>query len=154
MLYRSITLILLNKGDNNMTNLSTFRNALQAFDVNHLTPYAVGFDRQFDRLWDYANHQAESTGFPPYNIVKDGDYNFTIEMALAGYGKDDIEVEVAEGVLSIKSIKESKDEDDKLYRGIATRNFTRKFTLADDIVVNRRLITPYIDLSCFDEIII
>tara|TARA_A100001388_G_scaffold42331_1_gene27335 strand:- start:7061 stop:7564 length:504 start_codon:yes stop_codon:yes gene_type:complete len=133
--FRSITLILLNKGDNNMTNLSTFRNALQAFDVNHLTPYAVGFDRQFDRLWDYANHQAESTGFPPYNIVKDGDYNFTIEMALAGYGKDDIEVEVAEGVLSIKSVKESKDEDDKLYRGIATRNFTRKFTLADDIVV-------------------
>ena len=111
-----------------MTNLSTFRNALQAFDVNHLTPYAVGFDRQFDRLWDYANHQAESTGFPPYNIVKDGDYNFTIEMALAGYSKDDIEVEIAEGVLSIKSIKESKDEDDKLYRGIATRNFTRKFT--------------------------
>ena len=49
--------------------------------------------------------------------------------------KDDIEVEVAEGVLSIKSVKESKDEDDKLYRGIATRNFTRKFTLADDIVV-------------------
>ena len=88
-----------------MTNLSTFRNALQAFDVNHLTPYAVGFDRQFDRLWDYANHQAESTGFPPYNIVKDGDYNFTIEMALAGYGKDDIVVNggsLKDGMLSIK----------------------------------------------------
>ena len=91
-----------------MTNLSTFRNALQAFDVNHLTPYAVGFDRQFDRLWDYANHQAESTGFPPYNIVKDNDYNFTIEMALAGYGKDDIEVEIAEGVLSINLLKNQK----------------------------------------------
>ena len=118
-----------------MTNLSTFRNALQAFDVNHLTPYAVGFDRQFDRLWDYATHQAESTGFPPYNIVKDGDYNFTIEMALAGYSKKDIDVEVADGVLTIKSIKESNTDDDKLYRGIANRQFTRKFTLADDIVV-------------------
>ena len=137
MLYRSITLILLNKGDNNMTNLSTFRNALQAFDVNHLTPYAVGFDRQFDRLWDYANHQAESTGFPPYNIIKDGDYNFTIEMALAGYGKDDIEVEVAQGVLTIKSTKENDAEDEfTLHRGISYRKFNRKFTLADDIVVN------------------
>ncbi len=118
-----------------MNSLSTFRNALQAFDTNQLTPYAVGFDRQFDRLWDYATHQAESTGFPPYNIVKDGDYNFTIEMALAGYSKKDIDVEVADGVLTIKSIKESNTDDDKLYRGIANRQFTRKFTLADDIVV-------------------
>ena len=112
------------------------RNNLSLFDnFNQLTPFAVGFERHFNRLSDYVEHNATSTGFPPYNIIKDGDYNFTIEMALAGYGKDDIEVEVAEGVLSIKSIKESKDEDDKLYRGIATRNFTRKFTLADDIVV-------------------
>ena len=43
-----------------MNSLSTLRNALQAFDTNQLTPYAVGFDRQFDRLWDYATHQAES----------------------------------------------------------------------------------------------
>ena len=119
-----------------MNSLSTFRNPLQAFDTNQLTPYAVGFDRQFDRLWDYATHQAESTGFPPYNIVKDGDYNFTIEMALDGYSKKDIDVEVADGVLTIKSIKESNTDDDKLYRGIANRQFTRKFTLADDIVVN------------------
>ena len=110
-------------------------NNLTTFDINKFTPYAVGFDRVFDRLWDHAHNMHTSTGFPPYNIVKHDEYEFTIEMALAGYGKDDIEVEVAEGVLSIKSIKESKDEDDKLYRGIATRNFTRKFTLADDIVV-------------------
>ena len=45
-----------------MTNLSNLRNALQHFDTNLLTPYAVGFDRHFDRLWDYASHQAESTG--------------------------------------------------------------------------------------------
>ena len=119
-----------------MTNLSTLRNALQAFDLNTVTPYAVGFDRQFDRLWDYATHQAESTGFPPYNIIKDGEYNFNIEMALAGYNKKDIEVEVADGVLTVKSIKDTKDEDDNnVYRGIANRNFTRKFTLADDIIV-------------------
>ena len=118
-----------------MTNLSTLRNAIQQFDTNLFTPYAVGFDRTFDRLFDYATHQATSTGFPPYNIVKDGDYNYTIEMALAGYSKKDIEVEVADGVLSIKSIKESDGKENSLYHGIANRQFTRKFTLADDIIV-------------------
>ena len=118
-----------------MTNLGSLRNALQAFDFNTVTPYAIGMDRTFDRLWDYATHQAESTGFPPYNIAKDGDYKFTIEMALAGYSKKDIEVEVADGVLSIKSIKETDGKENSLYHGIANRQFTRKFTLADDIIV-------------------
>tara|TARA_B100000575_G_scaffold189629_1_gene152792 strand:+ start:100 stop:549 length:450 start_codon:yes stop_codon:yes gene_type:complete len=117
-----------------MTNLNTLRNALQAFDYNHMTPYAVGFDRHFDRLFDYVTHQAESTGYPPYNIEKQGEFNFTIEMALAGFGKKDIEVEFAEGLLTVKSVKE-KEEKETLYKGISQRNFTRKFTLADDIVV-------------------
>ena len=117
-----------------MTNLSTLRNALQAFDYNHMTPYAVGFDRQFDRLFDYVTHQAESTGHPPYNIEKSDEYNYTIEMALAGFGKKDIEIEFAEGLLTVQSVKE-KEEKETLYRGISQRNFTRKFTLADDIVV-------------------
>ena len=122
-----------------MTNLSTLRNALQAFDFNTVTPYAVGFDRQFDRLWDYATHQAESSGFPPYNIQKTEDYKFVIEMALAGFDKKDISVEVADGVLTIKSIKDKDTgatDEYTLYKGISMRNFTRKFTLADDIVVN------------------
>ena len=122
-----------------MTNLSTLRNALQAFDFNTVTPYAVGFDRQYERLWDYATHQAESSGFPPYNIQKTEDFKFEIEMALAGFDKKDISVEVAEGVLTIKSIKDKDTgatDEFTLYKGISKRNFTRKFTLADDIVVN------------------
>ena len=121
-----------------MTNLSTLRNALQAFDYNHMTPYAVGFDRTFDRLFDYVTHQAESTGYPPYNIQKTEDYKFEIEMALAGFDKKDIEIEVAEGVLTVKSLKDkdtNATDDYTLYKGISQRNFTRKFTLADDIVV-------------------
>ena len=119
-----------------MTNLSTLRNALQAFDYNHMTPYAVGFDRQFDRLFDYVTHQAESTGFPPYNIQKTEDYKFEIEMAVAGFGKKDIEVEVADGTLSVRSVKEKSEDDSTVYRGISSRRFERKFTMADDIVVN------------------
>ena len=132
-----LKIILLNK-EMKMTNLSNFKNALQAFDVNHMTPYAVGFDRTFDRLFDYVTHQAESTGYPPYNIQKTEDFKFVIEMALAGFDKKDIEIEVADGVLTVKSVKKDKDttDDYTLYKGISQRNFTRKFTLADDIVVN------------------
>ena len=118
-----------------MTNLSTLRNALQAFDYNHMTPYAVGFDRTFDRLFDYVTHQAESTGFPPYNIQKTEDYKFEIEMAVAGFGKKDIEVEVADGVLTIRSVKDNDDSDDVIHRGISYRKFIRKFTIADDIKI-------------------
>ena len=78
--------------------------ALSLFDnFNQLTPYAVGFDRIFDNLNSYVVNNATSTGFPPYNIQKVGDYNYTIDMALAGFGKDDIEVEVADSTLTIRS---------------------------------------------------
>ena len=110
------------------TNLSLFDN------FNQLTPYAVGFDRVFDQLQNYVENNSTSTGYPPYNIRKDGEYNYDIEMALAGFSKKDIEVEVADGVLTIRSVKENEEDDNNLYRGISYRKFNRKFTLADDII--------------------
>ena len=113
--------------------------ALSLFDnFNQLTPYAVGFDRVFDQLNQYVTNNVQSTGFPPYNIRKEGEYNFVIEMALAGFGNKDIEGEVADGTLSIRSVKEEDSDLDgnQLYRGIAYRKFERKFTLADAVVVN------------------
>ena len=113
-------------------------NALSLFDnFNKLTPYAVGFDRVFDTLNRYVDDNIQSTGFPPYNIRKEGDYNYVIEMALAGFGKSDIEVEVVESTLSIRSMKENDEDDSTVYRGISRRRFDRKFTVADDVVVNR-----------------
>ena len=110
--------------------------ALSLFDnFNQLTPYAVGFDRVFDQLQNYVENNATSTGYPPYNIRKDGEYNYDIEMALAGFSKKDIEVEVADGVLTIRSVKENEEDENNLYRGISYRKFNRKFTLADDIIV-------------------
>ena len=103
-------------------------------NFNQLTPYAVGFDRIFDNL--NALNSTQNTGFPPYNIRKEGDYNYVIEMALAGFGKKDIEVEGADGTLSVRSIKENSEDDSTVYRGISYRKFERKFTMADDIVVN------------------
>ena len=116
--------------------------ALSLFEnFNQLTPYAVGFDRVFDQLNQYVVNNSQATGFPPYNIRKEGDYNYVIEMALAGFGKKDIEVEVADSTLSVRSTKKPLNEDiasneDTVYRGISYRKFDRKFTLAEDVVVN------------------
>ena len=112
--------------------------ALTLFDnFNQLTPYAVGFDRIFNDLQRYTENSVTSTGFPPYNIRKDTDYNYVIEMALAGFGKDDLEIETVEGTLTIRSTKESKENGNLglLHAGIAYRKFERKFTIADDIVI-------------------
>lgn len=112
-------------------------NALSLFNdnFNKLTPYAVGYDRIFDHLSRYVDNSTTSTGFPPYNIRKEGEYNYVIEMALAGFGKKDIEVEITEGTLSIKSVKENTEDESTVYRGISYRKFDRKFTLAEDLIV-------------------
>jgi len=97
---------------------------------------AIGFDRQIMRFGK--TFQDQSTGFPPYNIQKVEDFKYSIELALAGFTKDDIEIEFADGVLTVRSVKESKEVDDEwtLHRGISYRKFNRKFTLSDDVVVN------------------
>ena len=122
-----------------MVTTQAISNIFDHFDRNLLTPYAVGFDRVFDRLNNYVEHQNHMTptGFPPYNIRKEGDFNFVIELALAGMSRDDLEVEVADGTLTVRS-KEKKQEEggELLHRGISYRQFTRSWTLADDVVVN------------------
>ncbi len=113
-------------------------NRLTTLDINKLTPYAVGFDRVFDDMFRYIEHNTNSTGYPPYNIIKDGE-KFQIEIALAGVDKKDLEITVAEGVLTIEH-KPAGEEDlgeawDWIHKGIAQRAFKRNFTLSDDIVV-------------------
>ena len=105
---------------------------------NDLRPFSVGFDDLFDHFnntFEYTVKQP--TSYPPYNINKLDDFNYQIEMALAGFSKSDIEVKTVDGQLTIKSIEsENKDEKETLHRGISKRKFSRTFTLADDIKVN------------------
>ena len=111
-------------------------NNLTTFDINKFTPYAVGFDRVLDQLMNHTHNMATSTGFPPYNIVKHDEYEFSIEMALAGFSKEDIEVVVEDGTITVKSVYDDKVENaEVLHRGISQKKFTRKFTIADDIEV-------------------
>ena len=107
-----------------------------AGDLERFMGLTVGFDTMFDRLMNFSPTQQES-GYPPYNIRKVDDYNYVIEIALAGFSERDIEVEVADGVVSVRS-KEDKDtvETEYVHRGIARRSFARKWTLSDDMIVN------------------
>ena len=109
-----------------------------AGDLERFMGLSIGFDSMFNRMMNFPTTQQESW-YPPYNIRKVDDYNYVIEIALAGFSERDIEVEVADGVISVRSLgekgKQNLDTPDYVHRGIANRSFSRKFTLADDIVV-------------------
>ena len=105
---------------------------------NDLRPFSVGFDDLFDHFNNTLEYTVKQpTSYPPYNINKVDDLNYQIEMALAGFGKKDIEVKSANSQLTIKSVEsDDKDEKETLHRGISKRKFSRTFTLAQDIKVN------------------
>ena len=105
-------------------------------DFERALGFSIGFDSMFDRLLgDNTQHVSNNQGFPPYNIRKDGDIKYFIEMAVAGLSEEDLEVELKESVLEIRSKQSTEDEATYVHRGIAKRTFERSFTLSDDIVV-------------------
>ena len=112
-----------------MTNLSIF---------NQLRPFSVGFDDMFDHF-DSMVSMAPSN-YPPYNIVKTDNNNYNVEIALAGFSKKDITVEVENGILTIESVKDKSDKEEDtlgvLHKGISKRYFKKQFTIAKDVKVN------------------
>ena len=105
-------------------------------DFERALGFSIGFDSMFDRLLGPSTqHVSNSQGYPPYNIRKDGDTKYFIEMAVAGLSEEDLEVELKETVLEIRSKQSTEDEANYVHRGIAKRTFERSFTLSDDIVV-------------------
>ena len=104
---------------------------------NQLRPLSVGFDDVFDHFESMFDGPSLSVGsnYPPYNIVKTGKHTYDVEVALAGYGKKDIDVEVADGIITVKSIKENSEDEDIVHRGISYRKFEKRFSIADDIQI-------------------
>ena len=103
-------------------------------------PFSIGFDNlfnDFDRMLSF--NSASINHYPPYNIRKVNDTDYVIELAVAGFGKKDIEVKSVENTLTIKSVdkkQEVLEEDESvLHRGISQRSFKRSFTVAEDVVV-------------------
>ena len=109
-------------------------NTAFTLDPSRINTYSIGFDRMFDNLM---NVPTAST-YPPYNIVKNDDDKFTLEIAVAGFSKDEIEIEFKENILKIESKSRPEGDDDKeyLHKGISNKRFQKAFTLSDDVVVN------------------
>lgn len=97
-------------------------------------PSALGFDRVFDVL-DHAVDVSANLAFPPVNIVKVDEYNYAVELAVAGFAEEEITVETEKNTLKISGKKVEKDERVYLVKGIAGRSFFRHFVLSDTMVV-------------------
>ena len=103
-------------------------------DFERALGITVGFDSMFDRFLGEAERPESASGYPPYNIRKDEENIYTIEMAVAGFSKEDLEAELKEGILMVRS-KPDQEEGEYLHRGIAKRAFSRSFTLSDDMII-------------------
>lgn len=110
---------------------------MRTMDLNPLYRTIVGFDRLADLLDAAANVEA-GQGYPPYNIEQINENTYRVELAVAGFGKDDLDLEVRENVLTVTGRKNHGEEDDGrnfVHRGIAERAFERRFHLADHVFV-------------------
>jgi molecular chaperone IbpA len=106
------------------------------FDLSPFYRSTVGFDSLASRLDQVAAFD-EATTYPPYNIERVTENEYCITMAVAGFGKEDVEIEVKENTLSIRGEKKKTDtERTFLHRGIASRAFERRFQLADHVEVS------------------
>lgn len=111
---------------------------MRSFDLNPLYRSTVGFDRMFNLLDSLGNVENQAPTYPPYNIERTGENDYRVTMAVAGFGEDDITIEVKENTLTVKGDKKSEaeqKEDQFLYRGIAARSFERRFQVADHVEV-------------------
>ena len=112
---------------------------------NSLRPFSIGFDDMFDQFENMLGNGGMSmqSNYPPYNIRKTGKDKYSIEVALAGFNKKDVEVEFEDNMLTVRTKQtdksENKDQDQDgeiLHKGISQRQFARSFTIADDVKVN------------------
>ena len=110
---------------------------------NSLRPFSIGFDDMFDQFESMLGNggMTMQSNYPPYNIRKTGKDNYSIEVALAGFNKKDVEVEFEDNILTVRTKHLNKSEDQNvdgeiIHKGISQRQFARSFTIADDVKVN------------------
>jgi len=115
-----------------MTNLTYKTNPFAQIEAIFNDPFFLGFNDQFVR-WE--TNKKTTSSFPPYNVKKIDSDNYVVELAVAGYEREDIDVTVDKDTLIIKSERENDDKADYLHKGIAGRNFTQTFTLGEYMIV-------------------
>jgi len=107
-------------------------------DLTPLYRSTVGFDRLASMLDQVTSHDVSAPTYPPYNIEKTGENAYRITLAVAGFGEEDLNIEVKEGQLTVTAAKREVTENERpvyLHRGIAERGFERRFQLADHVKV-------------------
>jgi molecular chaperone IbpA len=111
--------------------------ALRTIDLPSLHRHAIGFDRLFDELNRTFANSKNDGNYPPYNIVSLSNDSFVIEVAVAGFGDSELDIELKDNVLTVKGERTKTDvqSPEYLHKGISDRNFTRSFTLADNVEV-------------------
>lgn len=121
------------------SNIPTLR--LNHLDIPSIHKFGIGFDSVFDEFNRIASI-AGKENYPPYNIIKESEDSYVIELAVAGFKQDDIEIEIEKNQLTVSSVQQPKDvtedkvEPEYLHRGISARQFARSFTLADHVEVD------------------
>lgn len=115
-----------------LKQLPAFHDAFKDFDK-----FFVGFDDQFNRMQKLHDDLTKNIpNYPPYNIKKVDDTHYVIELAVAGFAQQDIEIEIDGGKLVVKgNVQSAEEEDNFLFKGIAARAFTRTFALNDQVEV-------------------
>lgn len=116
---------------------------MAGWDFNHtfkdLDRFFVGFDKVAEKMASVADQTAKlATNYPPYNIKKLDENKYAIEMAVAGFGKQDIELELVDDKLIVKGNTKTEEQETGphfLYQGLAMRPFTRTFNLADNVEI-------------------
>ncbi|MDC2968752.1 Hsp20 family protein [Candidatus Pelagibacter sp.] len=110
---------------------------------NSLRPFSIGFDDMFDQFENMLGNGGLSmqSNYPPYNIRRTGQDKYSIEVALAGFSKNDVEVEFEDNLLTVRTRQVDKsdnknDDGEIIHKGISQRHFARSFTIADDVKVN------------------
>ncbi|MFZ1105814.1 MAG: Hsp20 family protein [Hyphomicrobiaceae bacterium] len=109
---------------------------MRPIDLSPLYRSTVGFDRLFDLVDQVTGLDQTAAGYPPYNIERLGENEYRVTMAVAGFSQDELRVDVKEQTLSVTGARKPEDKERRyLHRGIAARNFERRFQLADHVEV-------------------
>ena len=114
-----------------MSNIQRFHAESLPDLMDKITKNSIGLDNYFDRFFDLQT----SSNYPPYNLINVSNTESKLEIALAGFKKDEVKVYTEYGKLIVESKKEEKEEVNYSHRGIAQRSFNRSWTIADDTVV-------------------
>lgn len=127
---------------------------ITSLDLSPFYRNTIGMDRLFDRVMDQVDTAGSNGNYPPYNIVRVDEDRYEIQVAVAGFNKEDIDIEYHEGRLTVTGRQSHKNDDiEYLYQGISSRDFTRSFTLAEYVEVNDAVIENGILIVSLERIV-